>query len=82
MTTKERLHKLVDELSEAEAAATLEYAVSRREDPLIRRLDSAPLEDEEISADEEAAVQEARDELAAGSPTIPFEEVTRKYGYT
>lgn len=31
MTTKERLHRLVDELSEAEAAATFEYAVSRRE---------------------------------------------------
>jgi hypothetical protein len=44
-------------------------------------LDSAPLEDEEIAAEEEAAVQEARDELAAGSPTIPFEEIKRKYGY-
>jgi hypothetical protein len=34
MTTKERLHRLVDELSEAEAADTLEYAASRhaRED--------------------------------------------------
>ncbi len=31
MTTKERLHKLVDDLSEREAAATLEYAISRRE---------------------------------------------------
>lgn len=31
MTTKERLHKLVDELTEQEAAAALEYAVSRRE---------------------------------------------------
>ncbi len=31
MTTKERLHELVDELSEAEAAATLEYATSRHE---------------------------------------------------
>lgn len=31
MTTKERLHKLVDELSEGEAAEMFEYAVSRRE---------------------------------------------------
>lgn len=31
MTTKERLHKLVDELTEQEAAATLEYVASRRE---------------------------------------------------
>jgi hypothetical protein len=32
MTAKERLRKLVDDLSEAEAEATLEYAVSRRAD--------------------------------------------------
>jgi hypothetical protein len=30
MTTKERLHKLVDELSEAEADETLRFAVARR----------------------------------------------------
>ncbi len=29
MTTKERLHKLVDELSEAEVDATLEFVASR-----------------------------------------------------
>jgi hypothetical protein len=29
MTTKERLHKLVDELSEAEIDATLEFVASR-----------------------------------------------------
>ncbi len=29
MTTKERLHKLVDGLSEADADATLEFVVSR-----------------------------------------------------
>jgi hypothetical protein len=82
MTTKERLHKLVDELSEAEAEATLEYAVSRHNDPILRQHGSIPLEDEEISEAEETAVQEARDELAAGAPTIPFEEIKRKYGYT
>jgi hypothetical protein len=34
MTTREQLHRLVDELSEAEAANTLKYAASRhaRED--------------------------------------------------
>ena len=30
MTTKERLHELVDELSEQEAADTLQYVVARR----------------------------------------------------
>jgi hypothetical protein len=31
MTTKERLHKLVDELSEAEADETLRFAAARHE---------------------------------------------------
>jgi hypothetical protein len=31
MTSKERLHKLVDELSEAEAEETLRFAVGRHE---------------------------------------------------
>jgi archaeosine-15-forming tRNA-guanine transglycosylase len=36
------------------------------------------LEDEEISPEEEAAVQEARDELAAGAKTVSLDEVTRE----
>jgi len=32
VTTKERLHKLVDELSEAEADATLRLVTARRQD--------------------------------------------------
>jgi hypothetical protein len=79
MTTKERLHKLVDELSEAEADDALRYVASRREDPLIRRLESAPLEDEEISAEEEAAAAEGRADVAAGR-VISHEEMLRKYG--
>lgn len=75
MTTKEQLHKLVDELSETEADDALRYIATRHQDPLVRRLDVAPLEDEEISAEEEAAVQEAREEIAAGAPLIPLEQV-------
>jgi hypothetical protein len=45
---------------------------SRGLDPLIRVLDEAPLDDEEISPEEESAVQEAGEELAAGAPTIPL----------
>jgi hypothetical protein len=79
VTTKERLHRLVDELTEAEAGDALRYVASRRDDPLIRRLDSAPLEDEEISAEEEAAAAEGRADVAAGR-SISHEEMLRKYG--
>jgi hypothetical protein len=79
MTTKERLHRLVDELSEEEAGDALDFIASRHTDPLIRRLDSAPLEDEEISAEEEAAAAEGRADIAAGR-TSSLEEVKREFG--
>jgi hypothetical protein len=82
MTTKERLHKLVDELSDDDADDALRVIASRQEDPLMRRLNSSPLEDEEISLEEETAVQEARDEIAAGTPLIPLDEVVRELGDT
>jgi hypothetical protein len=69
----------VTRLSEAEADETLRL-LDARENPLVDAFDNAPFEDEEISAEEEAAVQEARDELAAGVPTIPHDEIKREFG--
>ena len=79
MTAKEQVLKEAPRWSEHEAEVALR-AVEREGDPVARWLDDAPFEDEEISAEEEAAVQEARDELAAGEPTVPFAEVKRKHG--
>ena len=79
VTAKEQLLERVRGLSEAEAAETLRVLDARR-DPLNRRLDDAPLEDEEISPEEEAAVQEARDELAAGAELVSHEEIKREFG--
>ena len=79
MTAKEQLLERVMKLSEAEADETLRL-LAARDDPVVRLLDDAPLEDEEISPEEEAAVQEARDELAADAPTIPLDEIKSKYG--
>lgn len=79
MTTKERLHKLVDELSEREADEALKLIAARRGDDFARWLDSLPDEDEEISEREEAAVQEARDEIVAGVPLIPGDEIRREF---
>ncbi len=78
MTTKERLHRLVDELSQPEADDALRYIATRHDDPLVRRLDAAPLEDEEITPEEEAAVQEAREDLAAGR-VYSLEEIKREF---
>lgn len=78
MTTREKAEKLLGAVPESELDPVVEFLASRTEDPMIRRLDEAPVEDEEISAEEEAAVQEARDEIAAGAPLIPLEQVKRE----
>jgi hypothetical protein len=84
MTVKERLHQLVDELSEAEADDALRYVASRREgeesDSFARWLDSRPEDDEPLTTEEQEAIAEADEDIAAGR-LIPFEEVKRKYGY-
>jgi hypothetical protein len=59
MTTKERLHKLVDELSEQEAKAALVIVERRRDDPMLHALASAPIDDEPSDAEEDASAAEA-----------------------
>lgn len=80
MTTKERLHQLIDDFSEEEAAATLRLIDRRNADPLLRALAEAPEDDEPFTEDDEAAIAEVEADRAAGVPAIPFEEVRRKYG--
>jgi len=81
MTAKEQLRSLVDELTEREADEALQLITARRGDDFARWLDSRPEEDEEISEHEEAAVQEARDEIAAGAPLISLDEIKREFGH-
>lgn len=59
MTTKERLHKLVDDLSEQEAAAALVVVERRKDDPMLQAFASAPLDDEPSDAEEDAGAAEA-----------------------
>jgi hypothetical protein len=77
MTIKERLRRMVDEMTDEEAQATLPRIDAQRTDPLVRFFDAAPVDDEPVSAEEEAAVAEA--DRARGVPTIPFDEIKRKY---
>jgi predicted transcriptional regulator len=83
VTTKERLHQLVDQLSETEADEALRYIASRREesaaDRLARWLDSRPEDDEPLTAEDEQAIAAGRADVTAGR-TISHEEMLRKYG--
>lgn len=59
MTTRERLHKLVDELSEQKAGTALVLLERRRDDPMLRALAAAPLDDEPSDLNEDRAAAAA-----------------------
>jgi hypothetical protein len=79
MTVKERLHQVVEERSEEEAEAMLRRVEALRSDPFLRYLDAAPVDDEAVTAEEEAAIAEVDADRDAGVPRIPFDDVKRKY---
>ena len=80
MSQREHAHELIDHLPEAQLSAVvglLETIV----DPVAAALRNAPLEDEEISAEEAQAVAEAREWLKHNKP-IPHEEILAEFGLT
>ena len=82
MTTKEKLHRLVDHLPESEVPAAeryLEYLSVARQDPFFRALMNAPLADEPETEEERAAVAEARAALERGE-AISDQELRRDLG--
>jgi hypothetical protein len=77
MTAKEKLRQRVETLTEQEAAETLRL-LDQRSDPLTRLLDSASLDDEPSTPEEEALVAEANADIAA-LRTIALDEVLREF---
>jgi hypothetical protein len=80
MTTKERLHELVDELSEPEAKRALKLVEKEHEDPLLRAIANAPEDDEPLSAEDEAAIADGQADIAAGRLTA-LEDIKHELGY-
>jgi hypothetical protein len=64
VTTKEAIHRLVDELPDYEAERLLQTLSI--EDPVLRAIALAPIDDEPETAEEAAAVQEGLAALAEG----------------
>jgi hypothetical protein len=60
-------------------AATLSLINAFASDPFLRFLASAPVDDEPVTAEEEAAVADVERDRAAGVPTIPFDVIKLKY---
>lgn len=81
MTTKATLHLLVDELPDDEldaAAQFLERLRDNREyDPVRRALDEAPEDDEPLTPEDEAAIEEGRAQYRRGE-YVSAEEAKRE----
>jgi hypothetical protein len=65
MTVNERLHRVGEELSDQEAETLLLRVEALRGDRSLRYLDSARVDDEPVTADEEAAIAEVETERKA-----------------
>jgi hypothetical protein len=79
VTTREKAHKLLDELPESEIEPVIEFIASRGGDPVLRLLDNAPEDDEPVTEQDEAALKEAYAELDTGAPTMSVDEFRSRY---
>ena len=77
MTAKEKLRERVEDLSEQEAEATLDFIASRGES-FADWLDARP-EDEPLSDEDQAALAESDADVAAGR-TVAYEQVKQDLG--
>ena len=77
---RRQAHALLDFLPPGKLSAVREL-LAAMVDPVQRALALAPLEDEEITAEEERAVAEAREWHKHNKP-IPMEEILADFGLT
>ena len=76
---RQQAHAYLDRLPPAQLSAVRSLLETMLLDPVSRTLANAPVEDEEISEDEERAVAEAREWRKHNKP-IPHEEVLAELG--
>lgn len=79
MTTREKAHKLVDDLPETELQPVIDFIATRQDDPVRRILDAAPEDDEPLTDSDRAALDEAYAELESGAPSMSVDEFRRRY---
>jgi hypothetical protein len=78
MTAKEKLRARVEDLTEQEAEAALDFIASRGQS-FGDWLDARPEDDEPLTPEEEAALAESDADIAAGH-TISYEQVKQDIG--
>jgi hypothetical protein len=77
---KRRVLELIERLEPKQAAAVIDLLESIL-DPVSRALDNAPIDDEPVAAEEQAAVEESREWLKHNKG-IPHEQVLAELGIT
>ena len=82
MTTRERLHQLIDSLPECILVASEQAFLDllKKEDPVAYAFFMAPVDDEEETEEERKAVEEAYDSIARGDPWVSDSELSKKLG--
>ncbi len=71
---------MIEELSEQEAARALELVEQEHEDPMIVAFRDAPedKDDEPLTAEEEAALEQSHEEYRRGE-WVPLEEIKQEF---
>lgn len=80
MTDRERLHDLVEDLPESEVHAALrfvEYLRHSEDDPVLAALRDAPPDDEPLTEEDVAALEEAWEDVRQGR-LVSHEEIRRQ----
>jgi hypothetical protein len=75
MTKREKLHRLIDELSESDVAEALQYVTWQRADGFTRWLRSLPYDHAE---GEEGDLSESCEENERNARIIPFEDLRKR----
>jgi hypothetical protein len=70
VTTKERLHRLVEELSDDEAERALGLVENEFEDPVLKAFRDAPEDDEPLTPEDEVALERSRREYLRGEGVL------------
>jgi hypothetical protein len=76
---KQHAHELIDQLDPAQVSAVVPLLQFMLLDPVSRSLAGAPVEQESISGEEAAALDEARASLDRGQG-ISHEDILREFG--
>jgi predicted ArsR family transcriptional regulator len=79
VTTKERLHQLVDKLTEQQANDALRYLAEQYDDPVIAAFRDAPIDDEAVTEADERALAEVRADRAANNSRLSSAEIMAKH---